>query len=71
MSKEYDYYDVICLSCGNKGELSMWSDDWFRWGYKWNGFEGTVRPTGPDEVNQIRCLKCGKPDAIVSVRRAD
>jgi hypothetical protein len=40
MSKEWSYFDIECNACGNKGEASMWSDDWSRWDGNITGFEG-------------------------------
>jgi hypothetical protein len=43
MSKEWSYFDIECNACGNKGEASMWSDDWNRWDGNLTGFDGSLR----------------------------
>ena len=61
MSKEWSRYAVACRGCGNAGELSMWMDDWNRWGSDWIGFKGRVYLTGP-EAKTIQCNECGGAD---------
>jgi hypothetical protein len=57
MSKQWSYFDIECKACGNKGEASMWSDDWNRWDGNLVGFEGALRVTGP-RPGDLRCEKC-------------
>jgi hypothetical protein len=68
MSSEWTYYDANCANCGNKGELSMWEDDWNRWDYTLTGFKGRVLPTGPVS-HAIECLKCGSFNVVFVERK--
>jgi hypothetical protein len=67
MSKEWSYFDIECNVCGNKGEASMWSDDWSRWDGNITGFEGSLRVTGP-RPGDLRCAKCKGTSVTVSRR---
>lgn len=58
MSSERTHYKLKCSACGTDGMLSMWSDDWNRWGIKLDGLAGTVRLTGPQN-GELKCENCG------------
>jgi hypothetical protein len=67
MSREWTYWDVVCGACGNKGKVGIWTDDWNRWDGEWEGFDGPLRITGPNEP-YARCLKCGEKKGIFAKR---
>ena len=66
MSSDWTHYKLKCAACGAGGKLSMWSDDWNRWGIELDGFAGTVYVTGPQK-GQLKCETCGSPDVNSSV----
>jgi hypothetical protein len=68
MSREWDYWDLQCGDCGNKGTLEVWTDDWNRWGHSLSGFDGVVRITGV-QAETIKCEKCRNGNVAISRRR--
>lgn len=59
MSRDWNFYELECRNCGNKGKLNMWSDDWNRWGTTdLEGFSGIIRVLGPQH-SQLNCKVCG------------
>jgi Zn finger protein HypA/HybF involved in hydrogenase expression len=65
MSSEWMHFNISCRDCKNKGTLSIWSDERFRWGAGWEGFKGTARITGPQE-DTIQCLKCNQKNIQIT-----
>jgi hypothetical protein len=57
MSTEWSHYHLKCAACGAEGSLSMWSDDWNRWGVELVGFTGKVRLTGWQK-GELKCESC-------------
>jgi len=66
MSTEWSAYALKCNSCGNRGRVTTWSDDWCRWGIgEMTGFDGRVYVTGP-RPDFLRCEKCGEHGPRIS-----
>ncbi len=65
MSTDQWEYVLTCQSCGSEGSVSMWSDDWCRWGAHVHGFKGIVNVTGP-KPERLRCDKCGGENPTIT-----
>jgi hypothetical protein len=70
MSLGWTHYDVLCCHCGNRGSVSIWTDDWYRWKAKWTGFNGTSAPNGP-RLESVSCNQCKKHNLEVTRRQKD
>ena len=61
MSSEWTHYKLKCAACGVEGKLSVWSDDWNRWGIELEGFRGKVRLT-KQQKGELKCESCGSSE---------
>jgi hypothetical protein len=50
-------YFFACWTCGNKGEVSVRSDDFSRFNAQWQGFSGTAFAAGPRQ-DTLQCEAC-------------
>lgn len=66
MSTDWTHYSLKCSNCAAEGKLSMWSDDWHRWGCEFEGFSGNVYVTGPKD-GLLSCDKCGSSNTVAKL----
>ena len=60
MGRDRWHYKLECLKCGETDQLTMWDDDWNRWGIEgMQKFSGRVYVTGP-RPEVLACVGCGE-----------
>ena len=60
MSRDRTQYRLCCKNCGQEDRLTVWMDDWNRWGIeRMDQFSGRVSIIGLCS-DRLTCLQCGR-----------